>query len=178
MSSFTYLIPRKLFLYTPASQSLAWGWLALTHWATEEWVQHSSGAQEVSKKGKDPTHESQLQGQSCLQLPHPQDLAFSPAPCFQCLQGVAADLLEAGLHSVNKPAKVCLPPLTSERAALFFTPRMQKPEIAHLWISLQGNNSCCRGLGYFFDIHHKNLCFCRHPKNKTKTSQHPGFRKK
>lgn len=178
MSSFTYLIPGKLFLYMPASQSLAWGWLFLIHWVTEEWIWHSSEVQEVSKKGKDPTCESQLQEQSCVQLPQLQGLTFSPAPCFKCLQGVAADLLEDGPYSVNEPAKVCLPPLTSERAALFFTPRMRKPEIAHLWIDLQGNNSYCRCLGYFFDIHHKNLCFCRHPQNKTKTPQCPGFRKK
>lgn len=145
-------------------------------------VHHSSewGWRNI-KKGKGLECESHTQGlpSGVGVLPHAQGrgLCYSHPSCksFFFLLLLVSGLFEECLQ-ISRAAltpwmswqKSAFHLLTSERSALVFMLRMWKPGIAHLWTSSQGNNSCRRGLGYFFDIHHKTLYFLRHPQTKTK----------
>lgn len=171
------------FLYISASQSLPWGWWCLTHWVPEqlntlvELKKHqggermwglSSGA--VPRSWDPPTLLRRVA--LCPDAPAAGTCFFSTPSCW-CLQGLAADLLEGGPHTMNGSSKSLSPLLTSERAALSFTLRMWKPETTHLWTCSQGHNSYWTGLGYLFDNHFKNIFFIKHPKNKAKQNKTP-----
>ena len=115
------------FLYISASQSLPWGWWCLTHWVPEqlntlvELKKHqggermwglSSGA--VPRSWDPPTLLRRVA--LCPDAPAAGTCFFSTPSCW-CLQGLAADLLEGGLHTMNGSSK-SLSPLWHQKEQL------------------------------------------------------------